>query len=204
MKFYVQFFLISMIFLKGMLISTYFFHNQPFSILTGSVAMALESGDAVDEASSPSDGVQSVAESALDVSKAADFFQGVQKQWNEKEKLIEEKEKFIARREEQLLALQEKINKKIEDLTRLRNEIRGELDRKKTAQENQVKHLIKIYSTMKPQKVAELIKKLDVNLVTELFSRMKGDAVGKILSFVDPAIGAKITQELFPTDLEKK
>lgn len=204
MKFYVQFFLVSMILLKVMLISTYFFHNHPFSLLTGSVAMALEAGDAGNEASSPSDGALPVAQSTLDVSTAADFSQGAQQQWGEKENLIEEREKFLARREDQLLALQEEINKKIEDLTRLRNEIREELDRKKTAQEKQVKHLIKIYSTMKPQKVAELIKKLDINLTTELFSRMKGDAVGKILSFVEPAIGAKITQGLFPTDLEKK
>ncbi len=204
MKFYVQFFLISMIVLKGMLISTYFFHNHSFSILTSSVAMALEPGDAGnDEASSPSDGVQPVAESALDVSTAADFSKGAQKQWEEKENLIEEREKFLARREEQLLVLQEEINKKIENLTQLRNEIREELDRKKTAQENQVKHLIKIYSTMKPQKVAELIKKLDIDLVTDLFSRMKGNVVGKILSFVEPALGAKITQGLFPADLEK-
>jgi flagellar motility protein MotE (MotC chaperone) len=75
---------------------------------------------------------------------------------------------------------------------------------KRTAKENQVKHLIKIYSTMKPQKVAQLIEKLDINLITELFSRMKGDVVGQILSFVDTEIGARITQGLFPEDMEEK
>jgi len=205
LKFYVQFFLISVIILKALLISTYFFHNHSFPILTASVAMALEPEDAGKEASSPSDGVTSDGEnSLLDVPKTGNLSQDSQKQWEEKENIIKEKEKFLIRREEQLLALQEEINKKIEALTRLRDEIRGELDRKNITQENQVKHLIKIYSTMKPQKVAELIKELDINLVTELFSRMKGDSVGKILSFVDPIIGAKITQSLFPEDLEEK
>jgi len=204
LKFYVQLFLISVVVLKLLLISTYFFHNQSFPILTTSVAMALEPGDAGSEASSPSDGVTSAGESGLlDVSKTGDISDASQKQWKEKHTLIEEKEKFLIRREEQLLALQEEINKKIEELTHLRNEIRDEFDKKKIAQENQVKHLIKIYSTMKPQKVAEMIKELDINLVTELFSRMKGDSVGKILSFVDPTIGAKITQSLFPEDMEK-
>jgi len=205
LKFYVQFFLITVIVLKALLISTYFFHNQSFPILTASVAMAVEPGDAGSEVSSSSDGVTSAGENALlDVSKTGDLSQDSQKQWEEKENIIKEKEKFLIRREEQLLALQEEINKKIEELTQLRDEIRVELDRKKTTQEKQVKHLIKIYSTMKPQKVAELIKELDINLVTELFSRMKGDSVGKILSFVDPIIGAKITQSLFPEDLEEK
>ena len=118
--------------------------------------------------------------------------------------IIEEREKFLARREQQLVLLQEEINKKIEELTRLRDEIREQMEIKKTAQENQVKHLIKIYSTMKPQKVAQLIEKLDINLITELFSRMKGDVVGQILSFVDTGTGARITQGLFPEGMEEK
>ena len=126
------------------------------------------------------------------------------KQGEEQAAIIEEKEKFLARREQQLLLLQDEINKKIEDLTRLRDEIREQMEIKRTAKENQVKHLIKIYSTMKPQKVAQLIEKLDINLITELFSRMKGDVVGQILSFVDTEIGARITQGLFPEDMEGK
>ena len=111
------------------------------------------------------------------------------------------REKFLARRESQLLALQQEINDKIEQLTRLRDEIREERQKEKTFQEKEVKHLIKIYSAMKPQRVAELVSKLDIDLTIELFSRMKGDVVGKILSFVDTDTGARITEKLFPGPL---
>jgi flagellar motility protein MotE (MotC chaperone) len=115
----------------------------------------------------------------------------------EKERLMA-REKYLERQEARLLALKEEITQKIEELTLLREEILATLDQKTEVQEAEVKHLIKIYSTMKPQKVAELIEQLDIELVTALFSRMKGDVVGDILSFVDSETGARITRGLFP------
>lgn len=115
----------------------------------------------------------------------------------EKERLSA-REKYLENQEARLLALKEEITQKIEELTLLREEILATLDQKTEIQEAEVKHLIKIYSTMKPQKVAQLIEQLDIDLVTALFSRMKGDVVGDILSFVDSETGARITRGLFP------
>jgi len=199
-KFYVQVFLISIICLKCVLISMYVFQQPSTSFFTGGLAIAAsEAGDTPDKGSSSAD-TAAVAE----VSAAPLPDGGEEKQGTDQRSIIEEKEKFLARREQQLLLLQEEINKKIEELTKLRDEIREQMEMKKTAQENQVKHLIKIYSTMKPQKVAQLIEKLDINLITELFSRMKGDVVGQILSFVDTETGARITQGLLPDGMEAK
>ena len=114
-----------------------------------------------------------------------------------KERLME-REKHLERQEARLLAVKEEITQKIEELTLLREDILAAMDQKTEIQEAEVKHLIKIYSTMKPQKVAQLIEQLDIDLVTALFSRMKGDVVGDILSFVDSETGARITRGLFP------
>jgi len=116
----------------------------------------------------------------------------------EERALLAEREAYLERKEALLLELQEEIAEKIEALTQLRKNILTTVDQKNEIQEAEVRHLIKIYSTMKPQKVAQLIEKLDLALVTELFSRMKGDVVGDILSFVDTETGARITQGLFP------
>jgi flagellar motility protein MotE (MotC chaperone) len=59
-----------------------------------------------------------------------------------------------------------------------------------------LKHLIQAYSTMKPQQAAALIEKLDIAFSIELLSSMKGDAAGKILSFVDLEKGARISEGL--------
>ncbi len=115
----------------------------------------------------------------------------------ENERLLA-REAYLERQEARLRELKEEITRKIEELTLLREEILATMALKNEAREAEVKHLIKIYSTMKPQKVAQLIEQLDIDLVTALFSQMKGDVVGDILSFVDSETGARITRGLFP------
>jgi flagellar motility protein MotE (MotC chaperone) len=109
---------------------------------------------------------------------------------------LEKEEKRIAEKKAELLAIQDDINKKILKLTKLRDEIKSERANKKAAEDQQFKHLIKIYSTMKPQNAAELIEKLDIKFAIELLSKMKGDDVGKILSFVKIEKAAKISEGL--------
>ena len=109
---------------------------------------------------------------------------------------IEKQEKSIAAKKAELLSIQDEINKKIEKLNQLRDEIRAEVAKKKVVEEKKLKHLIKVYSTMKPQNAAELIEKLDIELAIELMSKMKGDDVGKIMSFVKIEKAAEISEGL--------
>ena len=109
---------------------------------------------------------------------------------------IEMEEKRIAAKKAELLSIQDEINKKIAKLSQLRDEIKSEVTKKKTAEEQKLKHLIKVYSAMKPQNAAELIEKLDIKLAIALMSKMKGDAVGKILSFVKIEKAAEISEGL--------
>lgn len=96
----------------------------------------------------------------------------------------------------ELLAIQADINQKIEILRKLRSEIRAEAAKQEAIEQGKLKHLIKVYSTMKPQKAATLVEKLDLSFAIQLLSQMKGDAVGNILSFVETEKAARISQEL--------
>lgn len=118
----------------------------------------------------------------------------------QKKAQIEKEEKRIKEKKEELIAIQDDINKKIAELTKLRDEIKSEKTRKKIAEEQQFKHLVKIYSAMKPQNAADLIEKLDIKLAIELLSKMKGEDVGKILSFVKIEKAAKISEGLIKQD----
>jgi flagellar motility protein MotE (MotC chaperone) len=118
----------------------------------------------------------------------------------QKKAQFENEEKRIAEKKSELLAIQDDINKKIAELTKLRDEIKSEKAKKNAAEEQQFKHLIKIYSAMKPQNAADLIDKLDIKLAIELLSKMKGDDVGKILSFVKIEKAAKISEGLIKQD----
>ena len=109
---------------------------------------------------------------------------------------LKEKEKNLEKKKIQLVALQEEINNKIATLSRLRDEIKAERTKKQTGEEQKLRHLIKIYSAMKPPKAASLIEKLDIKLAIDLLSKMKSDNVGSILSFVDVGKAAKISEGL--------
>ena len=109
---------------------------------------------------------------------------------------LQQQEEELAQKKQELIAIQEEINRKIEELTRLRNEIREQMNQKKTMEEAKLSHLIKAYSTMKPQKAATLIEKLDIDFAIELLSKMKGDSVGSILTFVEVGKAAKISEGL--------
>jgi len=138
---------------------------------------------------------------------------------------LRREEEEIQKKKQELMIIKEEINKKIEKLTLLRNEIRSEnekmknelkaeeerrkaeeerkrnelraeAEREKLFEDRKLKHLIQAYSTMKPQQAAGLVEKLDLNFSIELLSAMKGDAAGKILSFVDLEKGARISEGL--------
>ncbi len=109
---------------------------------------------------------------------------------------LQRQEEELAKTKVELMAIQEEINKKIESLTLLRNEIRTQMNQKKSMENAKLRHLIKAYSAMKPQKAATLIEKLDINFAVELLSKMKGDSVGSILTFVEVGKAAKISEGL--------
>jgi len=109
---------------------------------------------------------------------------------------LEKEEEELAKKKAELVAIKEEINDKIVILTQLRNEIKAQMATIKTVKGKKLKHLIKAYSAMKPQKAATLIEKLDTTFAIELLSDMKGEAVGNILSFVDTGKAAKISKGL--------
>jgi flagellar motility protein MotE (MotC chaperone) len=124
---------------------------------------------------------------------------------------LQEQEQAIENRKAELIAIQEDITRKISELSKLREEIRAEISRKKSLEEQEVsekkafeeqkmKHLIKAYSSMKPQVAASLVEKLETAFAVELLSRMKGDVVGNILSFVELEKAAKISEGLVKRD----
>jgi flagellar motility protein MotE (MotC chaperone) len=109
---------------------------------------------------------------------------------------LNKEEEDLAKKRAELMALQEEINNKIAILTQLRKEIMAQMAIKEIVEEKKLKHLIKAYSAMKPQKAASLVERLDMDFAIALLSKMKGDVVGNILSFVDTEKAARISEQL--------
>ena len=64
------------------------------------------------------------------------------------------------------------------------------------AEDAKIKQLVKVYTSMKPKTAAALVDKMDMNIVLEMFSRMKGEQIGQILSYVNIDRAARISESL--------
>lgn len=109
---------------------------------------------------------------------------------------VEKEKERVQREREELLAIREEINRKLTDLSQIRNDIKAQMEVKKFQEEQRMKHLVKAYSAMKPQAAAGLIERLELPFAVDVLSRMQGDTVGSILSFVDKEKAARISQGL--------
>ena len=109
---------------------------------------------------------------------------------------IDMERRQLERERKQLDALKQEIQAKVAKLSEIQDRIQRQLDEQQTILDNKIKHLIKIYTTMAPKKAAALIEKLDMEIIVELFSTMKGEHVGQILPHVSAEKAAKISERL--------
>ena len=184
MKLLTQLFLGTLIIVKIVLGSVFIYQAESDPLVSERDAIASEE---VQE--EPAAAIEETDNPANEVNIDLDLFLAKQAE-------LREQEEDLAKKREELLAIQEEINEKIVKLTQLRNEIKGMMARKETVEQDKIRHLIKAYSAMKPQKAASLVEKLDMTFAIELLSRMKGEAVGNILSFVDVEKAARISEAL--------
>jgi len=124
----------------------------------------------------------------------------------EREKLIRERQKLENERQH-LEAVKKEIDQKIARLTEIQSTVQNKIDQQEglikkyktmqeTAMDKQFKHLLKIYTSMPSKKSAKLIDKLDIEIAIRLLSKMKGEQVGQILSYVPPEKAANISEHL--------
>jgi flagellar motility protein MotE (MotC chaperone) len=109
---------------------------------------------------------------------------------------LKEKERQLQKRSDELTAFQAELDKKIEVLAKIRNEIKSQMARKEAIEQQKIKHLIKAYAAMKPQSAAGLIERLEKPFAIQLLSNMKGEAVGKILTYVEKEQAADLIEGL--------
>ena len=110
--------------------------------------------------------------------------------------LIRQREQELHARELQLKQLEAELNAKIKQLSQLDASIRRDLDQYRVTSDERIKHLVKIYSSMKPKPAGTLMNTLDSDVATEVMRNMKGEIAGQILAQMDPLKAAAITKNL--------
>jgi flagellar motility protein MotE (MotC chaperone) len=161
----------------------FIFQFENISIFSGSSAIASELPNKTGDKSN-------IALNSADTEKV-DLNFVVQKM-----ELLKKRELELEKRKAELISFQEEIDKKIQDLSKLRNEIKSQMTNKETIGKKKIKHLIKVYSSMKPQSAAGLIEKQSKTFAVEMLSQMKGEKVGEILTYVEKGRAALLIEML--------
>jgi len=143
---------------------------------------------------------ESPEESAVDV-------RAVLARLNAERQRLGKEEERIKQQRVRLEELKEEIEVKIERLSKIQQEIEADLKKKEemlasrvnqqqAAENTNMKMLGKVYASMKPKQAAAIVDKMDIEIIQKVFSYMKGEQVGNILSYVNKDKAAKISERL--------
>lgn len=118
------------------------------------------------------------------------------KSLDKKEQNIKKREEALQKQEEQLKLLEVEIEQRLKDIKKVQGRIEELATLREDLVEKSIKHLAKVFSSMRPEEAAILIEQLDKDVTIQILSRMKGRNAGKILARVKPSIAAKLSEQI--------
>jgi len=114
---------------------------------------------------------------------------GVKKKLDARAKALDDRQQSIEKAEAS-------IARRVGELEGLLAKIKDRLQQEKGIKSKKIKRLTAVYASMKPQKSAQVLSRMQLPIVVKMFSRMDEKKVGKILSFLPPKKAVRITQAL--------
>ncbi len=104
------------------------------------------------------------------------------------------KQAELNRREQELLALQQQMENRMNELHGLENRLQGMLQDANTAQESKFKQLVDMYANMKPRQAAQALTNMDESIAVKILTGMKSKQSGEILSYMEPTHAARLSE----------
>lgn len=111
-------------------------------------------------------------------------------------KALKAKEDELARKERSLKTLEQSLDQKLAKLADLEKKINKMMDDANVLKDDKIKHLVGVYSSMKPKSAAAVIETLDMRLAVKILAGMRGKTAGSILNSVEPKKAAKLSEAL--------
>ncbi|MGH1375726.1 MAG: MotE family protein [Alphaproteobacteria bacterium] len=122
-------------------------------------------------------------DSNLDITSVkVEMFKDLAKRRNQ----IEKSEKDLHVREALLKAAEQEIDRKYQELTKLRKEIESLLDKQSEEEGQRIDSLVKIYEGMKPKDAARIFNTLDIDVLVSVISKMSERKISPVLAAMNP------------------
>lgn len=109
---------------------------------------------------------------------------------------LRRRQEEVQRREQTLQALERELDAKLNRLQELEKRIQAMLEEADVLKDRKMKHLVDVYSNMKPKEAAKALEALEEPVAVKILSGMRGRNAGEVLSFVDAEKAARLTEAL--------
>ncbi len=106
------------------------------------------------------------------------------------------KEQELARREQEILMLQKQMEQRLEELQSAERKVQGMLKEAKDVEASKVNNLTNMYVNMKPRQAGAALENLDEGIAAKILISMRSKQAGEILSYMNPAKTAQLTELL--------
>ena len=127
-----------------------------------------------------------------------DLLQNLSKRRDE----LDQREKDLDIKEKVLDASEKRISDKIMEMKTLQSELSKVLAQYNEKQDTQIKSLVKIYESMKPEEAAAIFNEMEMPILLDVIGKMSERKVALVLAGMSPKKAKDVTQEL--ADKRKK
>lgn len=117
-------------------------------------------------------------------------------QLRRRDRELDEASATLALREQELGDAQKNLDRRLEELTRLRAEIAGMLDGADAETDKKVADLVKMVEANRPTSAAPIVAALDPDLAVRVIERMNPQKAGKLLAELPPRTAASLAERL--------
>ena len=115
---------------------------------------------------------------------------------SKRRKELDGRERAIVQREGLLMAAESRLEVKINELELIKTDIETLITKYNAQEEEKFKGLVAIYEKMKPKVSARIFDELDIEILLEVFERMKSSKSASILAKMKPAGAKEITSRI--------
>ncbi|MCB1783227.1 MAG: flagellar protein FlbB [Alphaproteobacteria bacterium] len=108
-------------------------------------------------------------------------------------KKLEEDESNLKVREAMLTAAGQELDRKFQELQKLKQEIEGLLEKQSDEENAKIQSLVKVYEGMKPKDAARIFDTLDIDVLIQVVSKMSERKLSPVLASMNPERARTIT-----------
>ena len=113
-----------------------------------------------------------------------------------KEESLNRREQTITAREADVRAAEEQVERRIQDLQSLREQIRTSLEELDGDREARVAGLVKMFESMRPNQAAAILTVTEDDIALEVLERMNRTKAGKALAKMEPKRAAYLAERI--------